>query len=86
MMSFFLKTVPSVLFVQSDLELKLSGSFLLLCTEELSLFKEARQRFWVQKAAGVQTLTCGLIPEDVPLCGPFHKFQPLVPFCIWIYK
>lgn len=49
----------------------------------LSLFTEVRQRHGVQKAAGVQTFSCSLIPEDVPLCGPSHKFQSLDPFSIW---
>ena len=44
---------------------------------------EQRQRFWLQKATGVQTFVCCLISEDGSLCEPSYKFQPLGPFWVW---
>lgn len=52
----------------------------------LCLFTEEDLRFWFQKAAEVQSFSCGLIPEDVPLCSSSHKFQPLDPFLIWTFS
>lgn len=48
----------------------------------VSVIIEKRQSCWLQEASGVQTFSFGLIEEDVPLCRPSHKSQPLDPFCI----